>query len=179
MAVPPADLPSPSRRGFLRSAAGGVLIVGLSQPLLSACAGDGASQGLSPSPSTAAAGRTVALYRQEGCSCCTAYADYLRERGYAVDVTTLPDLDEVRREHRIPADAVGCHTSVTDGYVVEGHVPVEAIERLLDRRPDVDGISVVGMPLNAPGMGEPGDEPLDVLSFRNGQTSAFMSVDTF
>ena len=66
-----------------------------------------------------------------------------------------------------------------DGYVVEGHVPVEAIDRLLSEQPDLDGISVVGMPVNSPGMGEPNGDPLEVLSIRDGRVAAYMSVTTF
>lgn len=125
------------------------------------------------------AGTAVALYRQQGCSCCTAYADYLRDNGFAVDVTTLEDLEQIRAEHAIPEGAVGCHTSVADGYVIEGHVPVEATDRLLGERPDVDGIAVVGMPVSSPGMGRPNGEPLEVLSFRNGRVAEYLSVTTF
>ena len=39
-----------------------------------------------------------------------------------------------------------------DGYVVEGHVPVTDIERLLKERPAVIGIAVPGMPVGSPGM---------------------------
>ena len=54
-----------------------------------------------------------------------------------------------------------------------------AIDRLLKERPAFDGISVVGMPLASPGMGEPNGTPLDVLSFHNGQIAEYMSVTTF
>jgi hypothetical protein len=36
---------------------------------------------------------------------------------------------------------------------VEGHVPVQAITRLLDERPDAVGIALPGMPADSPGMG--------------------------
>ena len=39
-----------------------------------------------------------------------------------------------------------------DGYVVSGLVPAEIIERMLDERPDITGITLPGMPPNAPGM---------------------------
>jgi hypothetical protein len=53
----------------------------------------------------------------------------------------------------------GCHTTLVGGYVVEGHVPVGAIDRLLDRRPALRGISVPGMPAGSPGMLMPGENP--------------------
>ena len=54
-----------------------------------------------------------------------------------------------------------------DGYVVEGHVPVREIERMLSERPDVIGIAVPGMPVGSPGMEVEGfdSEPFDVVTF--------------
>ena len=67
----------------------------------------------------------------------------------------------------VPADLGGCHTSKVEGYIVEGHVPVAAVERLLAERPAILGLAVPGMPLGSPGMeieGEPA-EPFEVLAF--------------
>ena len=33
-----------------------------------------------------------------------------------------------------------CHTTQVGAYAVEGHVPLEAIERLVSELPEVDGI---------------------------------------
>ena len=71
-------------------------------------------------------------------------------------MTDEPKRAERRRELGIPDEAAGCHTALVDGYAVEGHVPVQAIERLLADRPDLVGIAVPGMPGDSPGMG--GDE---------------------
>lgn len=121
----------------------------------------------------------MTLHRAEGCSCCATYADYLRENDFDVDMKTHDDLDPIRKRYGIPDAAVGCHTSIVDGYVVEGHVPAEAIDRLLAERPTLDGISVVGMPANSPGMGKPNGQPLDVLSFHEGRVADYLSVTTF
>lgn len=164
-----------SRRAFLRST-GVLALVGSSSSVIAACSDTGSKES---DASSLGNGIAVTLYRQEGCSCCGAYADYLRDNGYAVDMNTLDDLDPIRERYRIPEDGVGCHTSVIDDYIVEGHVPVEAIDRLLEKRPAVDGISVVGMPVNSPGMGEPNGQPLEVLSFRDGRVADYMSVTTF
>jgi hypothetical protein len=164
-----------SRRGFLRTV-GLCVVAGAGVSVLSACGGSGAGGAQTAQPAPA---RSVTLYRQEGCSCCATYADYLEESGFTVRMNTLDDLGPIRDRFGIPEDAAGCHTSVIDDYVVEGHVPVEAIDRLLAERPELDGISVVGMPSNSPGMGEPNGEPLDILSFRDGRVSDFMSVTTF
>lgn len=40
-----------------------------------------------------------------------------------------------------------------DGYAIEGHVPIGAMERLLAERPDIVGLALPGMPVDSPGMG--------------------------
>jgi hypothetical protein len=39
-----------------------------------------------------------------------------------------------------------------DGYVVDGHVPVKVIRKLLSERPAIAGITLPGMPEGSPGM---------------------------
>ena len=163
------------RRAFLRSV-GLVALAGSGVSLLAACGGSGSER---TQATSAARGSAVTLHHAEGCSCCATYADYLRDNGFTVEVNTLDDLGPTRERYGIPEAAVGCHTSVLDDYVVEGHVPVAAIDRLLNERPAIDGISVVGMPTSAPGMGEPNGRPLDVLSFTNGRVEDYLSVTTF
>lgn len=62
--------------------------------------------------------------------------------------------------------------------MIEGHVPVREIERLLVERPDVLGIAVAGMPQGSPGM-EVSDfnkEPFDVVTFtQEGDITVFAS----
>jgi len=171
----PEDGDRLDRRAFLRTV-GLFALAGSGVSLVAACGGSGSERAQATS---AARGISVTLHRAEGCSCCTAYADYLRDNGFTVELDTVDDLDPIRERYSIPEAAVGCHTSVLDGYVVEGHVPVEAIDRLLTDRPAIDGISVVGMPTNSPGMGEPNGEPLDVVSFSNGRVEDYLSVTTF
>lgn len=67
-----------------------------------------------------------------------------------------------------------------DGYVIEGHVPTDAIERLLAERPDIIGLAVPGMPIGSPGMEVAGaePEPFDVFSFDEaGNTEVFASYN--
>lgn len=71
-------------------------------------------------------------------------------------MTDDPQRADRRRELGIPDEAAGCHTALVGGYVVEGHVPIQAIEQLLTDRSDLVGIAVPGMPGDSPGMG--GDE---------------------
>lgn len=81
---------------------------------------------------------------------------YLREHGADVEVTDDADRASYRAANGIPDGAASCHTAEVGGYLVEGHVPVAAIERLLAERPDAIGLALPGMPADSPGMG--GDE---------------------
>ncbi len=56
----------------------------------------------------------------------------------------------------MPSDLTSCHTSEIGGYLVEGHIPVADVKRLIAEKPDLAGISVPGMPIGTPGM-EMGD----------------------
>ena len=78
---------------------------------------------------------------------------YLREHGAEVAVVDDPDRAAFRAERGIPEEAASCHTAEVDGYLVEGHVPVQAIQRLLADRPDAVGLALPGMPADSPGMG--------------------------
>jgi hypothetical protein len=81
---------------------------------------------------------------------------YLQDNGATVEVQEDPDLVAFKADVGVPIDASSCHTAIVDGYVVEGHVPVSAVVRLLETRPDAVGVGVAGMPSDSPGMG--GDE---------------------
>lgn len=99
------------------------------------------------------------------CGCCTAWVDLARDEGYSVEVTNTRDYVGPKKEAGVPGALWGCHTATIDGYVVEGHVPFAAIERLLENRPDITGISAPGMPAGSPGMGNDPDARFDVISF--------------
>lgn len=105
-------------------------------------------------PVEAMAGRqpTAVLYKNPQCGCCEAYAAYLRQSGYEVTVEPSFDLPLIKRRNGVPEALEGCHTTLVGGYVVEGHVPAAAVDRLLDERPAIRGIAVPGMPAGSPGM---------------------------
>ena len=104
------------------------------------------------------------LYKNPQCGCCEGYADYLRDNGFEVDVKPTNDLAEISSKAGVPADFQGCHTMFVDGYVVDGHVPVKTIRKLLSERPDVAGITLPGMPMGSPGMTGEKTEPFTIYS---------------
>lgn len=97
-------------------------------------------------------GQAVTLYKSPNCGCCSGHAKALEEAGFSVTIEETNDLAMVKRSHNIPANGESCHTSVIGDYVVEGHVPLEAIEKLLDEKPAIAGIGLAGMPIGTPGM---------------------------
>ena len=107
---------------------------------------------LGAAPAIAGGSREAILYKQPQCGCCEAYADYLRTNGFAVTVEAREDLALIKQQHGVPSALEGCHTTVVDGYVVEGHVPIGTLLRLLKERPEIKGISLPGMPAGSPGM---------------------------
>lgn len=62
------------------------------------------------------------------------------------------DMPAAKAKTGVPADLQGCHTTVVTGYAVEVHVPVSAVERLIEEKPAVRGIALPGMPAGSPGM---------------------------
>lgn len=120
-----------------------------------------------------AAARVVTVYRSPTCSCCHEWEAYMTSHGWTVQAREVSDITLVKREHGLPEATWSCHTAVIDGYVVEGHVPVTAIEALLLQRPDIDGIALPGMPAGSPGMPGSKAAPFAVLAIDAGAATAF------
>jgi hypothetical protein len=92
------------------------------------------------------------LYKNPQCTCCEGYAQYLQQNGFQIDVKPTNDLAGISRNAGVPETLEGCHTMFIGGYVVDGHVPVEAIRKLLAEKPAIAGITLPGMPSGSPGM---------------------------
>ena len=126
-----------------------------------------------------AAGMEMTVWKNRGCGCCTAWAQPFQTAGYLVTMHEVDDLGPVRAATDVPPELAGCHTAEVGGYVVEGHVPVEDVERLLAERPPISGIAVPGMPVGSPGMELPGipGEAYQVIAFTaDGGSYVFRSI---
>jgi len=80
----------------------------------------------------------------------------------------------------LPVRYGSCQTARIGGYVVEGHVPVREIRRMLAEKPDAVGVAVPGMPVGSPGMDGPDyggrRDPYDVLLVhRDGSSRVYAS----
>lgn len=116
----------------------------------------------------------VTVYKSPTCGCCNKWIAHLEANGFEVNAHDLADLTQVKLEHGVSQKLTSCHTALVDGYVIEGHVPAEDIQRLLRERPDVVGLAVPGMVTGSPGMEGGTPQPYDVLTFdRNGNTTVF------
>jgi len=92
---------------------------------------------------------------------------HLQENGYnveKVDVTN-DELSSIKEELGIAPTLASCHTAEIEGYIIEGHVPSDVIETLLEEQPDVAGLAVPGMPQGSPGMSGDLEGPLEILAF--------------
>jgi hypothetical protein len=107
---------------------------------------------------------SAVLYKNPQCGCCESYAAYLRDNGFEVEVKPTNDLAKMSSDAGVPADLEGCHTMMVEGYVVDGHVPVNVINKLLAERPAIAGIALPGMPIGSPGMGGTKSSPFTVYA---------------
>lgn len=117
------------------------------------------------------------LYKTPNCGCCEGYASYLRENGYEVTVKPSHDMPMIKKLAGVPEALEGCHTTMIDGYVVEGHVPVAAVGKLLEDRPKIRGISLPGMPQGSPGMSGQKSAPFTIFKIKDGASDKVFAVE--
>lgn len=167
----------PTRRvvTFGMLALGGTLIVGCSKQNNSANDSRSSTPVATATPAKATA---MTVIRNPGCGCCEAWAEIARNAGFQVTMTEEADPMAVKRRYGVPEQLASCHTALVGGYVVEGHVPIAAVQKLLRERPPIKGIAVPGMPAGSPGM-ETSDgtkEPFQVMAFdAKGKASPFQA----
>ena len=116
----------------------------------------------------------VVMYKNPGCQCCTGWAGHMERAGFSVTETPTDQLAAIKLEQGIPYTMGSCHTAIVNGYVIEGHVPVADVKRLLSEKPDAKGLAVPGMPAGSPGMESPNPEPYKVyLIGKDGNSSVY------
>jgi hypothetical protein len=117
----------------------------------------------------------LTVYKSPTCGCCAKWVDYMQANGFTAAVTNLPDVTGVKIKHGVPRQLASCHTTLVGGYVIEGHVPVEDVRRLLKEKPaNVIGLAAPGMPAGSPGMDVPNSPPYEVIAFdKNGGTKVY------
>jgi hypothetical protein len=118
----------------------------------------------------------LTVYKSPTCGCCSKWIEHMRDNGFEVKATDVADIGAVKRQHGVPASAASCHTGLVNGYIVEGHVPADAVLKVLKEKPAIAGLAVPGMPLGSPGMEVPGGQkdPYAIVSFdKAGKTTVY------
>lgn len=171
--------PGISRRWFISgcAAAGALGLFGCSDNRAQPESKAASANGSVGSPAEAEKAGHLVLHKDPNCGCCEAWANISRKAGFRVEVVEHAEMDKVKERLGVPDDLRSCHTSEVAGYVVEGHVPLDDVRRLLEERPPgVAGIAVPVMPRGSPGM-ETADgttDPYQVIAFdRSGKRTIF------
>ena len=123
------------------------------------------------------AGEGMTIFKSATCGCCGLFGQYMKDKDYNVDIQIISNLDSVKKKYNIPSYLQSCHTSVIGDYFVEGHVPSEAIEKLLNEKPDIAGIAMPGMPSGSPGMPGAKSGPFIISAVhKDGSVTEFMRI---
>lgn len=120
----------------------------------------------------------VIIFKSIQCGCCGVYANYMRSKvGDRLTINQIDDINIIKDKYGIPINMRSCHTTVIGNYVIEGHIPTEAIDKLLAEKPSIKGIAMPGMPSGSPGM--PGSKIGEFVIYalhNDGSTSEFMRI---
>ena len=119
---------------------------------------------LAPTLGEAAEALRITVFKSPWCGCCHEWAEVIRRAGYEIELRDMEDLAQVKSQAGVPTDMESCHTASLEGYFLEGHVPTEAVAKLIETRPDIAGLAVPGMAEGAPGMGDDPSARYDVYA---------------
>ena len=124
----------------------------------------------------------MTVYRSPTCGCCGVWVEHAQQHGFIIEDIETEEMEALKQKHNIPAELASCHTTIIDGYVMEGHIPADDIKRFLAEKPDnMLGLSVPGMPIGTPGM-EAKDikQPFQVLAFNDqGEVKVFNEYQSY
>ena len=119
---------------------------------------------------------SVEVFKTPSCGCCYGYVLFLEKEKFNVKQTDMRSLHSIKQKYNIPLEMQSCHTTVVGKYFIEGHVPLEAVNKLLKEQPDIDGIALPGMPIGTPGMPGKKEEPYIIYQLIDGKFSIFMTI---
>ncbi len=119
---------------------------------------------------------SVEVFKTPSCGCCYGYVLFLEKEKFNVKQTDMRSLHSIKQKYNIPLEMQSCHTTIMGRYFIEGHVPLEAVNKLLKEQPDIDGIALPGMPIGTPGMPGKKEEPYIIYQLIDGKFSIFMTI---
>ena len=132
--------------------------------------------GCSQGPVQSNNGEKVTVFKSPTCGCCVGYVAELEKNGFDVETVDTVDMHAVKQKFNIPQSMESCHTAVMGDYFIEGHVPIEAVNKLLEEKPDIDGIALPGMPAGSPGMPGRKKVPFTIYALSNREISEFVTI---
>ena len=112
----------------------------------------------------------VAVYMSPTCGCCKKWVSHLENNGFEVESIYEDNMRSIKTQYKISQKNTSCHTGIIGSYFIEGHVPATDIKELLEKQPDIAGLTVPGMPagINVPGMETINERAkFDVLAVNN------------
>ena len=118
----------------------------------------------------------VEVFKTPSCGCCYGYVLFLEKEKFNVKQTDMRSLHSIKKKYNIPLEMQSCHTTIMGQYFIEGHVPLQAVNKLLKEQPDIDGIALPGMPIGTPGMPGEKEEPYVIYQLIDGKFSVFMTI---
>ncbi len=121
-------------------------------------------------------GNSITVYKSPNCGCCVGYIAELEKQGFHVKTVEMQNTYSIKEKYNVPQTMQSCHTAVIGGYFVEGHVPIEAIDKMLEEKPDIDGIALPRMPSGSPGMPGAKTELWTIYAVNNGKITEFMVI---
>jgi hypothetical protein len=107
----------------------------------------------------------LVVYKDPGCACCEKWIGIMSSSGFVVSVRNTTEMEPIKRRYHVAPALASCHTALVEGYVIEGHVPADLVQKLLREKPKVSGLAVPGMVTGSPGMEGPNPQAYQVLSF--------------
>ena len=118
----------------------------------------------------------VEVFKTPSWGCCYGYVLFLEKEKFIVKQTDMRTLHSIKKKYNIPLEMQSCHTTIMGKYFIEGHVPLQAVNKLLKEQPDIDGIALPGMPIGTPGMPGEKEEPYVIYQLIDGKFSVFMTI---
>src|SRR5665811_2160722 len=95
----------------------------------------------------------MVVYKSDACGCCSLWYGYFKNKASSPVTLNIVErmktpttMDDIKDKFGVPEGLQSCHTTIIGKYFVEGHIPLEAIEKLLAEQPDIKGIAMPGMP---------------------------------
>ncbi len=118
----------------------------------------------------------MVVWKSPTCGCCQGWVDYLTDNGFNVTAHHSDNMTQIKQELGITDQSLhSCHTAKIGDYLIEGHVPVSDIHRLMEEKPNILGLSAPGMPMMSPGMNSIEPKGYDVLQFDKAQKASVYS----